>query len=88
MHCFLASDWLKYDTLPRKFRTLLKLTLIFRDCFVKLFLGLKVRSRQISKDATENEIRKCTGESNCGSYQGMSVSHRQTIEHDADIKHS
>ena len=22
-HCFLASDWLKFETLPRKFRTLL-----------------------------------------------------------------
>ena len=24
-HCFLASDWLKFETLPRKFRTLLVL---------------------------------------------------------------
>ena len=23
MHCFLASDWLKCETLPQKFRTLL-----------------------------------------------------------------
>ena len=26
-HCFLASDWLKYETLPRKFRTLFLATL-------------------------------------------------------------
>ena len=26
--CFLASDWLKYETLPRKFRTLLLVLLL------------------------------------------------------------
>ena len=28
-HCFLASDWLKFETLPRKFRTLLGYEILF-----------------------------------------------------------
>ena len=31
-HCFLATDWLKFETLPRKYRTLLP-----DDCPVELF---------------------------------------------------
>ena len=31
-HCFLATDWLKFETLPRKYRTLLP-----GDCPVELF---------------------------------------------------
>ena len=51
-HCFLASDWLKVETLPRKYRTLLLLNLYagtavhrFSVSIVILKLGKLIDSR-------------------------------------------
>ena len=42
------------------------------DRFFMIYdLGLKVRSRLLSEDTTENEISLCSGSSECGTSQGL-----------------
>ena len=42
------------------------------DSFFMIYhLGLKVRSRLLSEDTTENEISLCSGNSECGTSQGL-----------------
>ena len=43
--CFLASDWLKFETLPRKFRTLFSLTVTYTVLISYDLIFLIFRSR-------------------------------------------